>query len=609
MLDVDAGKLIDLIDEAEDKRSTFLEGYEERVTSYQGGAAGKYPARGIWGHANPINHGFEYLSMMLPRWVYTNPDVEVTSRLPVAGEAIAKAHEHAMRQWVEDVNLARFLRLIGVDFGIQWAVTFMTPKARPDVVGANSIGSFRPDVSRIDPRMFLLDPHASSVLDARFIGHQWVMDKTDLVKFAEQQNEESDGDGPWDLTAIRSLSIDQGLDDLPEDMTRSVSRGEVLGYDLWVPEIQPDPDLTPEMGYHGAIVTLIRGLAQGSTMVRRPTPFFGPSSGPYVLFGAYDRPGSAYPMSPLHVVQHQEWFLNEMATAANKAAADYKRLVLGPAQPRGDEGEDIPFDAMPDGTYVEVPGFPPDMAPVTIELGGLTDQMLRQIQWAQELLARTSGMDTPQRGEVTGRGTATEHAIADAATETRSSFVADRFAEGVQKLLTNAAWYHHNDGRISYTFAEGEASDVHGSPQPWATFTGGPDEDSDEPDIPFEALQLKIVPMSMQRTSEPLQQRNTLTAFQIMSQIAPMIRQLPEIPWSAWLEKIGDALNIPDMGSGINYDLAAQLMQMQPGSQASSPPQVEAEIVPESRGAQRPALPGMLTGAASAGNPGLPSSG
>jgi hypothetical protein len=569
----DHEKMLSIVREAEKERDTLLCGYEKRAKRFAGEHARGDDRVLDLRNADPVNHAFEYLSLMIPRWVYTNPEVKVSTDLAQARQ-VAKAIQHALNRWADEVRLDAMLRCVAIDYGFYWGVLHVTPQWSPTAIGEGGMaGGWRPKLTRIDPRMFVIDPHCDVPHEARFMGHVWIADVDDFIEQCE-----ADEDGGWDMAMVRTLSDKPSIDLLPEGMRKDrINRNEIAGYDLWIREAQPDPELEPEDGFHGAIVTIVPGVG----VIREPTPFYGPSCGPYEVFGAYARPSSPFPLSPLEVTEPQESFLNTMMRAGNRAAEDYRRIVIVP------QGHEIPYDSLPDGTVVEVPGMKFDTPPFTLEIGGVTDQQLRQVQYSQQQLERVSGMDEARRGNVTGDGTATEHAIADQAAENRSSFVTDQFAGAVQRVLLKAGWYIHNDGRVVFSLSPEAASAVAGEDVEGGTYRGGPPPaGSGEPDIPFEALDLSIVPMSMQRTSEPVHQRNVMQAFQVVMQIAPLIRQFPEAPWREWLDRIGDALNIPDMSAGYNFDLAQQLAQ---APDNASPPALPSVTLAPEKQVQRPA--------------------
>lgn len=581
----DGSRVLDLIDEAVSERDRYTGDFVRRARRYDGSgydAEAQLAADTEW----PVNHAFEWLSLQLSKLVYHNPKVSVSSSVGGVPAQVVRAHEHALTRWMDESLFSRVMRKVAHDYAFLWGVVHMATGNSTSAIrlanpergekGPLALGSWRPTLRRVDPRMFIMDNHATSPDDARYMGHLWVADREALIAHAKAENQKAKEGGtedPWNIRVLESLPEEAGAGSLPEEMRRRTSRGEIVGYDLWIREHYPDDSLGHAQGYHGSVMTIVRGAgdSQHGPIIRKPQPAYVPKWGPYTVFGAFERMLSPWPLAPLAAAVKQETFLNQMVAAANRAAKDYRRIIVGPHM------DDVNYAAIPDGMYVPVPGWPADANPIMIELGGTTDQMLRQIQLAHEQLERLTGMDQAKRGSVTGRGTATEHAIADASVESRMAYMRDRFQESAQRVLSTAAWYHHNDARIEYALSTDAAKDFGSDTVSVAAFVGGKGEDADDPEIPYEALQLEIVPMSMERTSEPTLQRNILTAFEIVTQSAPMIRAFPEVPWARWLDAIGDALNIPDLGEDYDWEMAAQMA----GTPPTQPPQPQTTLAPD----------------------------
>ena len=66
----------------------------------------------------------------------------------------------------------------------------------------------------------------------------------------------------------------------------------------------------------------------------------------------------------------------------------------------------------------------------------------------------------------------------------------------------------------------------------------------------------------MERTTEGTHQKRAFEMFQMVTQTAPMIPQMPFVDWESVFKKVGDAINVPELSSLIDYDMARQMAQM-----------------------------------------------
>lgn len=576
MLDLDPMKLLQEIEAAEQERDRHLSMYEAQLAQYHGPAwrEGTIVDNKLY----PANHAFEYVSLINPRLVFDNPRTKVNSRRPEASGKIAEAHQHGMNRWVKDSDLADQLLLHALDFSFNFTAALIRRKPIKGMRDAEE-QKLWPVIERIPQRRFIIDPTALHWEQARYVGHMWVMDKQDLIAEAARAKEQ-EGDDSWKVDGIMSLSPDAGMDRLREpNQSRTVPREEVLGYDLWIPERLVDEDLTPEDGFHGTLVTLAISNSENpgkrkAFLVREPRAFFGPKWGPYVMGGAYKVPDSPYTLGPVTATHAQAEELNLQVRGMYKSSREYKRLIIYDDTDPEMEGK----LKAPDAFLIGVPGFRDGNIPaMTLELGGITDQQLRMVEVFMEQLERVSGLSSAARGEVEGRGTATEQAIADKSSDTKVAFLKREFRKFTQRCLFTVMWYNHHDGDIEFALGE-EAAEELGMPDP--IFVGGPDAEGYLP--PFEDLELEIEIMSMDRTTEPLYQRRMLEMFQLISQMAPLVRQFPEYDWKIILDNLGDAFNWPELKDIVDLDMAAQML----GLQQAAPTRQDAvkpTIAPEPR--------------------------
>jgi len=548
MLDTSPSKLNELIDEAVKVRDEKLVREQERIDRRLGAGYVRTSHNGD----QALNFQHEWLSLMLPRLAVRSPRFKVSSARTGAQQETADMVRLFLNRWVKTVRLDRFLLSVAIDYSQSWGAVMVTPEV-PHWGHARRIAEdWIPRVTRIAPSRLIIDPHCEGIDTARFVGHLWVADPETMIEDAKAAKK--NGDKSWDLEALNALKgKDTDMHRLGPRFKRSVSRDEAVGYDIWVPELVTD-GMTPDDGFHGSLLTVICDDG-GLTPIREPRPYWGPACGPYTHFGCYPGTDDPWPLSPLAAVEQRELGLDLQLRAANKAASEYKRVVLaakGSKIPHGFDGQIIWMDSM----Y-------PDMPPQVVELGGVTDQQLRNIAVMDQQLQRTSGMDAAQAGDAREDATATAVAVADTATQTRSGFVIEQFMAGIERVCRNAAWYAVKDDRVRLALGS-EAAEALGVQD--AVFLGG---DVAGEDSPFEALELEIDPMSVVRNTEALHQRRTLEFFRIVAESAPMIATAPMVDWAKMYGRIGDALGIPDADEFVDVAMA---MQMAQGGQQGAPP-------------------------------------
>ena len=103
-----------------------------------------------------------------------------------------------------------------------------------------------------------MDPLALSANESRYMGHMWIRDKKDLV-------EEAKNDPSWNSEAVEQLTEGSGISDAGRNKQaeeKTPTRNEVVGYDVWVPEVQHNDVIGPEDGFHGTIYTVSVGQSE-----------------------------------------------------------------------------------------------------------------------------------------------------------------------------------------------------------------------------------------------------------------------------------------------------------------------------------------------------------
>jgi len=563
MLDITPEHLYEEIQAAEALRDSHLESYTDLVSQFVGSA---YRDMSDESGDVPENHVYEYLSLTIPRLVHDNPRIRVSTRRPVSQRMTALAMEHGLNRWCKDTNVRLPLMLAGYDMLMGYGVMMTAEEPQPGYDPEDPDVPHWPRCYRISPKRFFTDPMALSFDQARFMGHVWIRDKEDLL-------EEAKDDSTWNREFIESVGDDVDLDnyrDIKGVKSNAPSRKEILGYEIWVPEVQHDDDLGPMEGFNGTIYTI--SMAQGTgdeirvEYLREPRPYYGPPSGPYTMFGAYCVPDNSYPLSPLVAVAGQSDDLNEHVIAARRAAAQYKRMVFVDAKNKKLAND---VASSPDNFVVPVENLDRESI-VPIELGGITAQMINYIQMARERLDRNSGVQDAQRGVVTGDATATEVQIAEASGSMRFAYIRRQFVDAVNSAIRKAAWYMFHDDRVAFPIGI-EAAEAMGQPEPW--WVGG--IQTMVTGERFEDLEMEVEAYSMERTNEALMQKRAMETLQIVTQSAPMMMQMPFLDWDSLLKIVGDAMNMPELGELIDKQAMQQFLQAQQQAAQAQQQQVD----------------------------------
>ena len=552
MLKTTPSNLYNEIQAAERFRNKYLEYYDDILKKYAGAAMGSQD-----GEMLTENHIYEYLSLTIPRLIHDNPRVSVSTRRPVTQNETAKALQHGLNRWVRDTNVRQILMRTAYDILIAYGVVLTTQQPMQGHDPGASNRPYFPACYRISPKRFICDPLALSISEARFTGHAWIRDKDDLIK-------EARGDSSWNKEVIETLivdALDKDSTGRKDDAVKDApSRREVAGYDIWVPEVRLDESPGPEEGFNGTIYTI--GLGQDGSgkdsgevdFIRDPRPYYGPPSGPYSFFGTYYVPDKIFPLSPILATMSQVDELNDHVKSAARSATQYKRLILVDSKSKK-LMQDV--KSQPDNYVVPVEGLDRDRV-IPIELGGITNQQVSYIQMARERLDRNSGIHDAMRGNVTGNATATEVSIADESGTVRLAYIKQQFQQSVRNLLQNVGWFLYYDERVMFPLGADAAKDL-GMEEPY--YVGGVTEE--ETGTSYNDLELEIDAYSMERTSESLRQRRTMEAFQLISNVAQSMPQMPYVKWGDLLDKLGDAMNMPDLSEMIDEQMMQEMVQQQ----------------------------------------------
>lgn len=556
MLNVNASSLLEEIRAAERLRDKHLSSFGEQVERFHGPY---WKGDSMNADYSPENHYYEYISLMVPRLIFDNPRVRVSTRRPGSQKFVAEAVRHALNRWAKDTSLRKVLRDTATDMLFNFSVVMTSEEVnkslKPQMDTTGNSKPMWPTCTRIPQNKFFIDPAATGIHDARFVGHKWIRDHEDLLDLAHD-----DKDAGWNVEAIENLKPTTDEKELGRPEKDLPDRDEVVCYEVWIPEIELEDSLGPEEGFHGTIYTL--GVVSGGdddeedrrAMIREPRPYYGPRWGPYTMFGVYKVPNAIYPLSPLMAIEGQVQDLNDHVLATSRSADQYKKLILV-------DNTDPKFaqrvkDAH-DNYVIPVSGLERQRV-VQAEVGGMTAQQLSYIQTARERLDRNSGIHDAQRGNVEGRGTATEIQVATEASTVRMAYIRQQFTDAVEQLLRTVAWFFYYDDRVIIPLGE-EGQRALGLEDPWLV---GGDHDP-ESGATFDDLELEIEPYSMARTTEGQHQQRVMQMYQLILQTAPLMPQMPFVNWKELLYHLGDAMNYPEIGELIDTTMAQGMGEQQ----------------------------------------------
>ena len=553
--------LLEMIQAAEEVRDDHLANLDSMIERLHGPYWRDEDGDG--GYA-PENMYFQYMSLMVPRLVFDNPASRVKSRRQGPQAEVAVAIEAGLNRWVRDVGIRKHLEQVAVDNLLAFGVMMVTEERRPGVSYPGIQKTPRwPTVKRISPRRYFQDHEAMTMDELRFCGHEWTIDKDDLLKRAKDNKKEK-----WNIELIESMAEDSKHDsrDSIEGTNRHPARHQVRAYEVYLPEVRLDKSPGRGAGFSGTLFTL--GVDQPSDgteddegtvgFLRDPRPYYGPPTGPYHMFGSYSVPDSAYPLAALAATDGQIQDLNEHVGAAAMSMKAHKRLIAVRDHKTATQVNNLDHD------HVFVADFDHNGKALIeqVEIGGHTQHMNDWIQQARERTDRALGMDDALRGNVTGEGTATEHTIASEASSTRIAFLKQKFTDATAGVLEHAAWYMYHSSSIVFPLGSDGMNDAPDMGERW--FVGGdPDPGSG---YSFYDLELEIEPYSMERTNEGLNQKRAMESHQLLLNTMPLMQQFPDYPWRRHFEKIGASLNIPNLHELVTDEFLGRLgadLQMQ----------------------------------------------
>lgn len=600
------------------RRERALDDWEDTLERYGGPS---YAGEDCGPGSEIENPEFETVAQLAPDIVWDNPRVQVKTARPGAAQAVAKALHRGANRNIQTTGMRRTAQRVLVSSLLRYGVFFEelvdqtgyghVQPAPEAPMGTEPFLPKRPCTRAISIRRYFQDPTATCPEEIRFRGHEEIAFVDDLLERALTHPEEG-----WNVDLLRRLaaSDETDVEDVyrPQAKGETPPRGEISYVVMYVDGATIEGGPGPDQGFSGVWVTLYstgandNGKGQADEL-RAPYPAFGPKGGPYTLAGEYTMVDDEIPFAGIQAGSAALAERSAHQSALSKSAARRKSIALVDT---ADQATALAIEDAEDGDVVGVPGLDKNKVEA-LEVGGVTDQALAYKAYLDQKTDRVLGADDASVGNVTGKATATENAIASNATSTRTSGRKRAFQDALADALRVKLWFLYYSDRVAFPIPS-EAAQISGPPpgsQPSADglsitppeewFYGG--NVTPGSGFTFEDLELEIEPYSMTRTSPEVQAALSMYLGGPFLQEIGMLAQNPAVDPAKWLQARADAMNFPGIIEIVDvrmlrllqgFGLMAQLTPQQPQD-----PRLSGDI-----GANR-TMPMAPTGAGGMGSP------
>ena len=466
--------------------------------------------------SQPENLTYQLVVNLLPQLVWDNPAVHVNANRVAGGSDIAQSMKDAIESWMHTEQLAdHTLNLIALDFmffmGV--ALVYLEEDTRWEM------GAVKPAVDRIDWRDFIYDPDAASIDKAKFLGHRFQVDITDLMDDPEVIPETLDKLEP--MPGKTQTKPDKYAFSKPDG---SSARKTVVVWSIWLREKNEIRTVTvdPRLDLY------------------EPTSFYGHPRGPYVVYSAHPVPNFAAPVSPLVGIEDQTRDLNVHAQSLSRSARRRKKFLA--VEANHEHAANTLKTAM-EGDVVLIKGL--QGIAQEMEIGGFTAQQLQMVAMLRERADRASGMPEVMRGGSSQFDTATEATIAANAAGNRTEFFKKAMRKGTTDILERVGWYMYNTEGIVIPI---NRKDPYSGEVFEGLFFGGPDPT--DQGAQWDDFDIRIQPYSMERISSGSLQKN-MTAF--IQQFLAIAAQIPMMPWIKWMNVINRLAEVYNLTNGEEF--------------------------------------------------------
>lgn len=517
------------------------------------------------------NISFEYMMNLVPSLAFNTPRLMLGDHYPAYHDEQVADERAALNQVAIDNRSGVLLRRLAVDFCFGFGVGMVSMDRAPDYdTRTDGFPAMWPKISRVPPRMFIMDPDCAHEDEARWMGIQWQADKDDLLN-----------NSIYDPMAVQGMEEDAEPPRARSGQTsKTPPRRRVTAFDIFVRE-----DRT--------IYTLAYNPSSRdgkAAWLRAPRKAFAHRRGPFVIFGLGIVPDRPFPLSAMQAAKPQVDELNAHSGQMSEDAGTAKRLL---AYDRGNPELGKKIAATPNGHTLGVDGKPSDSV-MPIEFGGPQEANLRYAEMLKERMDRILGISETRRGNVDPNATATADAIAEAGTSKRETFTKAVFQEQVGQLFSRALFLLRSTrlAQRGVTLDDPVSGERAG-----AIFVGGGRPGG----LPAEEeTDCTVEPYSLELTSEQLLQKRSIQNVEMISKVAPMARSFPEWNWPQMIDDHFNAFNVQGGGGRyLNSEMlrmfqAVQGAQMGMGGSPQGPPQGGGRSVAPQRNEGVPAERGGL---------------
>lgn len=496
----------------------------------------------------PDNLVASYVAFMLPELAYSDPATMIQSTRPAEYKQVAEFLEMALDGWMRRARFGEANQMVVQDalMGYGCYKVGLEPVDN-DYRGLGiSGGPLIPFVSRVPYDQFIMDSRCEHWRDARFLGHVYYRDLTDLESQPDR----------WDPEAVEQLSsstdddignMNAGDAERPFGQSATPDRQRVAMADLWIKEAQ-------------ILITLGRAGKQTLPVVLRNVPYHGPETGPYQVVGMYSVQGDPYPIGPLQFAMEQFEELQAHVGSASNAAKSFKKFVLVDANSK-DLAEGL---ANADNNWVvPVRGLNASQF-AEISVGGPNPDVLKYIEYTRDRWDRTIGQGDAQRGQASGK-TATESQIVQSNSDGRTAYMKAKVTGATAGVLDKVCWYLIHNPNVVY---EVSRTDPITGQVLEGLFLGGIQKGQDG--IDWSNFSVEIVADSMARVDDQVIQARALQLVQIGPQLLQMKLTMPALNVDWITDLLGEAMNYKQLSKILFNQAALQQMMVQQQQQAAA---------------------------------------
>jgi len=514
------------------------------------------------------NRFWEALTIFLPQCVHQNPSLAVESMIPGSARSDSIGLKYALevlmdrqgwlsiwQQMAADALAWRGVGMVTHDPDAPYprymeGQTFLTWDGRELTVDRAATMTM-PRMHYIAPEAYFSDPYATLSEQRRYEGHCW-MESVDLIRAQAADDEEND----WVQEAVGELT-EQG------------ETGKVKVVQLYTPHFIDDEAVANYSGdedpsdrtlYTGTIYTMLADGDRAYRDLRRPRLYRGPAAGLYAVGECVPNPGGGTRIAPFRAGLEQVDLDARAGAAVTKAAIAYKRFIVA-----NNGIADKIREALQDGVVdVEVAAeFIEGIR--QLETGGISNELMQILQVSGESADKTLGMSDTLRQVAGSDTTATAESLANQAYTTRTGLYAAPLFSTYEKMLSSAAWHieHSPDFAIHLpdeAVEEGvqdlkraglpvDGAQLDPNARELVLYVGGSALNrKGDPGAAIDGKSIRIVPMSMARTNEGLQQKRVLDGANLLMQALNIKAGHPGFDAKRYLNDAGAKLNQPNLG-------------------------------------------------------------